>query len=361
MSATLRSLIPNLEAAIADGDAVKRMAMLRSVTTLFTGQASRLNEEQVAAFDTVIVRLAQDMEAQARAALSEQMADVANAPRRVLRDLAFDWSVAVAGPVLSRSMRLQEDDLIEIAESRGQSHLMAITKRKSLGERITDIIVDRGDDNVVRSVARNDGAAFSPRGYTKLVHRAGQDAELQATLQTRGDISPVLRAQLITHARERIQASLSEEFGAIAHDATAKVARTMTQRDDALLAAEVAVSTQARKGDLDEAKLAYWLDTGRETEALVALARLAGVPSHMAIQAYHAETYEPLMFLVRSVRFGWRLMKIFMKTKTGRDPQPEVMQGIVEAFQALSVQSAQRVVRFTATRDSANAINEQKP
>ena len=80
----------------------------------------------------------------------------------------------------------------------------------------------------------------------------------------------------------------------------------------------------------------------------------------MAIQAYHAESYEPLMFLVRSVRFGWRLMKNFLKAKTGRDPQPEVMQGIVEAFQALSVQTAQRVVRFTATRDSASAMSEPR-
>lgn len=360
MSTSLRSLIPSLEVAIADGDANKRVAMLRSVTTLFVAQASRLNEEQVAAFDAVIVRLAQDMEAQVRAALSGQIADLPNAPRRVLRDLAFDQSLAVAGPVLGRSGRLHEDDLVEIAESRGQRHLMAIAKRKSLGERITDILVVRGDNDVVRSVARNDGAVFSSKSCTELVHRAGEDIELRATLQARTDIPAVLRAQLIAHARERTQAALSEEFGAMADDATAKIARTMAQRDDTLLAAEVAVSTQARKGDLDEAKLAYWLDTGRETEALVGLARLAGVPSHMAIQAYHAETYEPLMFLVRSVKFGWRLMKIFMKAKTGRDPRPEVMQGIIEAFQALTVQTARRVVRFAATRDSANTNNEQR-
>ena len=357
MAAVVTSLVHDVEAAISSGDADRRVAMLRQMTSLFTGQAASLAEAQVEAFDGVILRLARDIETEARAELSERLADIANAPRAVVRDLAFDPSVSVAGPVLERSTRLDEGDLVQVAQERGQGHLMALTRRASLSERVTDVLVTRGDRDVVHSVARNDGARFSHAGHTTLVRRAVDDAELRDSLQQRGDIPPAYRKRLLVLARERAQAALSDEFGEAACDAAGKAAqaRQAPARDDALLAAEVAVASRARSGEIDEGVVTDLLRMGEETEALVALARVAGVPSRIAIQAFEAESYEPLLFLVRSAKFGWRLLKLFMAVKAAKEPPPEVMQGAMEAFQALSVASAQRIVRFTATRERAQA------
>ena len=43
----------------------------------------------------------------------------------------------------------------------------------------------------------------------------------------------------------------------------------------------------------------------------------------------------------------------FLTAKAGRAPPPEIMRSAFEAFQQLSVQTAQRVVRFTAARERA--------
>lgn len=114
----LISVVADLEGAISGGDHAKRVSMLRQVTGLFVQQAPRLSQEQIDAFDTVIVRLSHDIETAARTELSASLADVPNAPHRIVRDLAFDPSAEVAGPVLERSERLDDDDLVQVA-SRG--------------------------------------------------------------------------------------------------------------------------------------------------------------------------------------------------------------------------------------------------
>lgn len=356
MTPPLNALIRDVEAAISSGDQGRRLGMLRSMTDLFADQASRLSETQVAAFDAVILRLARDVEAQARAELSERVADVRNGPRDVVRDLAFDASPEVAGPVLARSEALSETDLVQVAEQRGQGHLMAMTRRRTLTERVTDVIVVRGDESVVRSVARNDGARFSQAGHRIMVDRATSDPELRATLETRVDVPAAYRDRLVALATAHAREALGAEFGEAAEAAVGRAAAKVARRDDALLVAEVAVSKRVRAGDLDEGAISGWLAGGQETEALAGLARLAGVPSRTAIQAFAAETSEPLLILVRAAGCGWRLLKLVLTVKAGASPDPESMRVALEAFQTLSVATAQRVVRFASTRDQVQAL-----
>jgi uncharacterized protein (DUF2336 family) len=353
MSLLFQAMVSDVENAVTSGDALRRRAMLRSVAALFVGQAARLNEDQVDAFDAVIARLARNIESEARAELAERLADITNAPRATVRDLAFDPTLAVASPVLERSTQLTEDDLVDVAEQRGQGHLMALTRRKTLSTRVTDVLVTRGDSDVARSVAGNDGALFSHHGHTVLINRAAEDDVLRSTLAKRSDVPPAYRKRLVELAQERVQRRLGDEFGsaadAVIGDAAARYRAPV--RDDALLVAEVAVSTLARKTDLNELVVCNWLSGGRETEALVALARLAGVPSRVALTAYEADSSEPMLILVRAAKCGWRTLKLAL-TMAGRPPSTQEMQGFVEAFQALSVATAQRVLRFTATQDA---------
>lgn len=53
------------------------------------------------------------IETSARALLSNRLAPIDTAPRRTIRALAFDDLIEVAGPVLSQSMRLDDETLIE--------------------------------------------------------------------------------------------------------------------------------------------------------------------------------------------------------------------------------------------------------
>ena len=56
---------------------------------------------------------------------------------------------------------IDEPALIEIARIKGQGHLLAMSERPTLSPGLTDVIVRRGDREVVRRAAGNAGALFS--------------------------------------------------------------------------------------------------------------------------------------------------------------------------------------------------------
>src|SRR5262245_64010687 len=147
------SVIDELERVLAAGSSDRWTEILRRVTDLFLGNAAGFNNEQVGLFDQV--------ETQALAELGTKIAPIDNAPRGIIRCLAYHDEIAVAGPVLTRSSQLTDGDLVEIAGSKGQGHLGAISERTRLGAAVTDILIQRGDTGVVRKLSLNQGANFS--------------------------------------------------------------------------------------------------------------------------------------------------------------------------------------------------------
>ena len=132
------SIIDEVETAINGGSAKMRLETIKRVTDLFLASAGSLDSEQIELFDGVLERLVKTIEIRAiadisaRIALAEmsgQLAPIAQAPPSVVRRLAKNDEIAIAGPILAESARLGTEDLIEIAETKGEQHLLAISGR----------------------------------------------------------------------------------------------------------------------------------------------------------------------------------------------------------------------------------------
>jgi uncharacterized protein (DUF2336 family) len=169
-STSIASFIEELERLIANDDPGRRAGALRNVTKLFLQQPS-LSEDQIQVFDEVICRLARGVDVEARVELSKRVAEAPQAPRQVVRQLAFDEDIAVAGPVIARSNGLDDDDLVTLGRERGQDILLVMLQRATLSERVADMIVDRGGDAVARKLAGNAGARISPHAFGQLLKR----------------------------------------------------------------------------------------------------------------------------------------------------------------------------------------------
>ena len=181
------NLISELEDAVNGGSPEKRVSTLRQVTDLFLQDEERLSEDQVKVFDEVLCVLVARVESRVRAELSARLAPAEHAPFEVVQRLARDNEIAVAGSVLTGSNILRTSDLVEIASTKGQDHLLAISGRENLPEAVTDVIVDRGEGRVIRKLANNASARFSETGYSKIVTRSETDAELIEILGLRID------------------------------------------------------------------------------------------------------------------------------------------------------------------------------
>jgi uncharacterized protein (DUF2336 family) len=156
------SLLPELDKVVRRGTAEKRAATLRQITTLFLEGSARFNDEHVALFDDVIGRLMEGCDNDALGELARRIAWVANAPLGVLRKLADNDDIAVAEPVL-RESQLEDSDLLRIAQTKGQAHLLALAKRRQIGEALANVLAARGDENVLRALADKGELAKPPR------------------------------------------------------------------------------------------------------------------------------------------------------------------------------------------------------
>ena len=203
------SILRELDDAIVKGSAESRERALWHATDLLI--AGRYSDNEIWIFGEVIGRLAEEIEVVARARLAKRLAHVNNAPTNVIRRLAFDDSIAVAGPVLRHSEQLDAKTLIANIRCKGEVHLLAIAKRKALVESVTDELVTRGSQKVVNSVATNSGARLSNFGFLHMIKRSQHDSILAENLGLRKDIPRHVFHQLIAKASEDVKTKLERE------------------------------------------------------------------------------------------------------------------------------------------------------
>src|SRR4030088_128077 len=176
------------------------MEVLQRITDLFVNNAKNFTTEQVALFDDVMGRLVKEIETRAVVELSKQLAPVPNAPAGIIRRLAWDDAVEVSGPVLAKSDRLTDGELVELAKTKSQMHLARIASRPALVEAVTYVLVEHGESEVAHMLAGNPGARFSETGLWQLVIRAKGDDRLSETVAGRCDIPPYLFRKILTQA-----------------------------------------------------------------------------------------------------------------------------------------------------------------
>jgi uncharacterized protein (DUF2336 family) len=191
MTATLH----DLESLARERSREKRRVLLRAISDCFFDSDAH-TEKEAALYDDVVTRVLEEVEPAARAELAERLADAEAPPRRVLLRLAEDL-ISVAASILVRSTALQEADLERIAQHQSQGHLAAIAARPTLSERVTDVLVARGDELVVDTVVGNQGARFSRQSFATLAERACGNEKLLDRLGARTDVPAEITARLV--------------------------------------------------------------------------------------------------------------------------------------------------------------------
>jgi uncharacterized protein (DUF2336 family) len=349
------SLLPELEDVVQHGSAEKRAETLRRITTLFLDGAPNFNREHIALFDDVIGCLIEEIEAKALAELARRIAPVPNAPAGVVSALAKNDDIEVAGPVLKQA-RLADPDLMHIAETKSQAHLLALSTRQGINEQLSDILVARGDREVSRSIANNHHAQLSENAFSTLVKRAEQDGVLAEKVGMRTDIPPRLFRQLLMQASEVVQKRLlakakpgtQAEIRRILAQVTDEVAAKAAPRNYTVALAAVRALHQERK--LSEADIAAFANAGRYEETIAALATMCAVPVEVVDRLMNGERADPVLILARAISFGWPTVKAILNARPGGKPSAQTLDAALENFDRLTTTTAQRVVRFWQVR-----------
>lgn len=369
-----QAIIDEVEAAIRLGSADKRLEAAKRITDLFLSSAGSFSDAQIELFDDVLERLIKTIELRsiadvsARLALAEisgQLAPIGQAPPSVIRRLASNDEIGIAGPVLQESPRLREEDLIKIAETKSEQHLLAISGRWWLQEVVTDALLARRYPSVARRIVTNPGARVSASGFAILVAQAEADPELAVETGIRVDLPSELRRQLLSHATEAVRTRLLsrapphlfEEIQSAIAAVAAGVDREMSAvRDFTVAKREIARLKEA--GRLNEAALFEFARQRKYQETAVALAFLSNSALEVIRPLMQSLRDDGLLVPCRAAQLSWGTASAVLESRyaTG-SMKPADLARAKTLFSRLTVENAKRTLRFWQVRSNSPIIH----
>jgi uncharacterized protein (DUF2336 family) len=351
-------LLDELETTLTTGTISRRVEILTRITDLFIDGAQHFSEDQIGVFDDVMARLVTAIEVKARAKLANRLAPIANAPSHVIQMLAFDDDIEVAHPVLAQSERLNEQELLANATSKSQQHLFAISQRKSLSEALTDVLVERGDREVVHSVVKNSGARFSDAGFRMLVKRSTDDDALATEVGMRSDIPRQHFLVLLDKASNEVRARLAAEnpqAGTAIEGVLAEVVGGI--RNDArnaspdFAAAQAAVERQNRLRRIGESEIYQYAKARKFEETAIALSILCDTPIDVVERALLDPGAEIVLILAKVAGLSTTTTKaILLLRAADRGMSADDLERALSSFGRLHTDTARRVLGFFRTR-----------
>ncbi|MCH7831814.1 MAG: DUF2336 domain-containing protein, partial [Proteobacteria bacterium] len=183
-----------------------RQELLREVTDMFLeSPPDALNNTEVEYFGAVMGHLVIEMELKVRQHLAETMSDIDAAPYELIKNFGND-EIEVARPVLMKSGVLQDTDLIDIIKQCNQEHLMAVSTREKVSEQVADVLVEKGNDRVLGSLAGNAGAELSRNAMENMVARSeGGDRALNEALVMRDNMPADLMQKMYNHVSSALR------------------------------------------------------------------------------------------------------------------------------------------------------------
>jgi len=352
------AILCDVRAAISMGSVSDRRGLVRHLTDLFVVNAVELRAAEIALFDEVLNELIREIDTAARALLALRLAAIQNAPATLMRTLAWDDAAEVASPVLMHSEQLDDRTLEATARCKGQEHLLAISRRPSLSPWITDALVERGDSQVLLSVAHNEGARFSERGMERLIERAKGNDSLTERVGRRKDVPPHVFATLIRSASEHVRTKLQAELPHPAREIEQSVrdaARHITRKHENEMRDVSAVHATVQKlhsqGQLDDEQLRSFAEDGLLEEVRIGLSLISHLPVQLIDQALRQENGEMLLVIARASGFAWATVERILRLPIWRRPATTgEIRHCLARYEKLGEATAVDIMRFYKAR-----------
>ncbi|MFT4089248.1 MAG: DUF2336 domain-containing protein [Asticcacaulis sp.] len=354
MSHTLNQLIELAK----EPSSTKRRDLLREVTTIFMSRPDDVSGTELVLYDEVMMLLSDEMEAMVRAEIAQKIASTRNAPMGLLRKLASD-QIEVAGPILRRSTALTENDLLHVVSTQGQAHLKAVSERVEVTEAVSGVIVERGDDDTVNVLLRNDGARLSRHTNEVVVARAQNSVALHEAVVGRKDMPIDLLNDMYFVVEARLRERILQENAAIDPSVIEQALSNSRNRvaiahgsfpsDYEAISNEVEILR--KNGKLTPSLLAKYMRDPNQTYFLVALAQMADIDFLTARHLVEKRELDALAIACKAANLEKALFLTYvMIMLSGEDNAMGRASEYGRLYEELPRETAMRTIRFWRLR-----------
>jgi uncharacterized protein (DUF2336 family) len=348
-----------------EGSSEKRRELLRQITDVFLADPPERTDRESQLFDDIVAAVSADLETQVRIELAKKVA-VSNVPvQRTARRLAMDV-IEVARPVLEHSRALSETDLLDVIKEKTQDHMLAVTKRPDIGEKVSSALVDRGEDRVVASLLGNNTAKIDRQTYEKVAQRAEVNPVLHAPFVRSAHVPLDLLNSVYLKVENSLRREIMRKFHGVSPqelEAALEASRTHLSSaygalPDDYQAARDQIAAIEKKAMLKPPVLVQLLRENKRTAFLVAFAQLVDIEFDLGRRLVDAKDMDALAMLCRGAGFDRGLFVTLCILVLGDSGGLSKTEQYGQLYEQVPVAAAQRALRFWKVRAKSgpNAI-----
>ncbi len=249
---------------------------------------SRLSPEERTIAEDIVRVLTRDAAIRVRQALADQLKESRTVPRDVALALAHDVD-AVSLPILTHSLVLSDEDLVEIIRCSGGAKQAAIAGRERVSAAVAEAIVAADEPAALATLVANDGAELKEETLQRVLDRHGGNDLIKEPMARRAQLPVTVLERLVAAASAGIRDILSKRNDLPSHLASDLVLNTRERATVSLLsptspaaeALQLAEHLQ-RSGRLTPSIIIRAICLGDLAFVEAAFAVLADIPVHNA-------------------------------------------------------------------------------
>lgn len=191
----------DVQKLLSDPSAEARVETTVKVAQGYSGSELSANERKIA--EDILRALSKDVEVRVREALAAHIKAAPNLPHDLALTLARDVD-SVALPVLKFSEVLTDADLIELLRGPSAAKQEAIAQRPTLSDRVSDAVIETGNETAVARLVANEGARISEKAFSRVMERYGGSEAISDTLARRPNLPAAISEQLVGALSQRL-------------------------------------------------------------------------------------------------------------------------------------------------------------
>lgn len=214
--------------------AESRNTLAATIADLFERKEKTLTDRERALMFDILHNVVREVELAIRRKLSERIANFKDVPLDLAKILVND-EIEVAYPLLSQSKVLRDMDLIEVIRHRTLEHQLAVAIRERVSEKVSDALVETGEESVIRTLLKNSGAEISNKTMAYLVEQSRRVDSFREPIVHREDLDPKLAKRMFLWVSAAMRQFIIQNYkldDATVDDLLEEVARETAQAHD---------------------------------------------------------------------------------------------------------------------------------
>jgi len=338
----------------------ERRTIFRRLLDVVALPSSRTNSQDRAIAGDILMDMLLEADLPSRELAARRLAQMSQAPRRILRFLAVD-APHVAQAVLAENQGFDESDLLYVISKGSAPHHVAIANRRDISPAVSTALAATLDYEAVKRLLENTQARLSDPAVDIIVSLSRSRGDLVGLLIQREELQPAQalamfwwagpqerRSILLRFSAERVMLieGCSDLFGMAARESWSdpsvlKALRLIERRQRDRTAMKT-----SKFASLEEA-VAHCAETGMSPEMMDEISRLSGLRGETGERIFSDLGGEGLAVLCKAVGLRRAYLEMLWRSLRRSGPAADdVFRRVSDLYETIAVARAQTVLRY---------------